>query len=71
MEIEGRNFLVAGGDSGLGGAATNMLQKAGANVVETEVTDEFSIKAALKTALRDGPGWSFATHSSRPQRPKA
>ena len=71
MEIEGHTFLVAGGGSGLGAATADMLLKAGANVVvadlkrdatdggarfvETDVSDEGSVKAAMETALRDGP----------------
>ena len=70
MEIEGRTFLVAGGGSGLGAATAAVLLKAGANVVaadlkrdtrgearfvETDVTDEGSVKAAVKAALEDGP----------------
>ena len=71
MEIEGRTFLVAGGGSGLGAATTLMLENAGANVViadlkrdeslgnarfvETDVTDEGSVKAAVQAAIENGP----------------
>ncbi len=67
MQIEGRTFLVAGGGSGLGAATARMLAEAGANVVvadlrgeaigensrfvETDVTDEQSVRDALTTAL--------------------
>lgn len=69
MEIESRTFLVAGGGSGLGGATAGMLAENGANVVvadlkgeatrdntrfiETNVTDEKSVRAAVAAALED------------------
>jgi NAD(P)-dependent dehydrogenase (short-subunit alcohol dehydrogenase family) len=72
MQIEGRTFLVAGGGSGLGAATTRMLAEAGANVVvadlrgeaanensrfvETDVTDEESVRGALGAALEDFGG---------------
>jgi NAD(P)-dependent dehydrogenase (short-subunit alcohol dehydrogenase family) len=68
MEIEGRTFLVAGGGSGLGAATAGMLTSAGANVVvadlkgeaaggnvrflETDVTDEGSVREAIEWATR-------------------
>ena len=70
MEIKDRTFLVAGGGSGLGAATARMLESAGANVVvadlkketdngarfvETDVTDEESVKAAVQAALENGP----------------
>ena len=70
MEIRGRTFLVAGGGSGLGAATALMLEAAGANVVvadlkgetggnarfvQTDVTDEVSVKAAVDAALENGP----------------
>lgn len=71
MEIKGRTFLVAGGGSGLGAATALMLENAGANVViadlkrdegvgdarfvETDVTDEESVKAAVEAAISNGP----------------
>ena len=70
MEIPGRNFLVTGGGSGLGLATARMLAGAGANVVaadlrgepganprfvETDVTDEGSVGAAVQAALESGP----------------
>jgi NAD(P)-dependent dehydrogenase (short-subunit alcohol dehydrogenase family) len=67
MQIEGRTFLVAGGSSGLGAATTRMLAGADANVVvadlkgvatgensrfvETDVTDEQSVRGAISAAL--------------------
>jgi NAD(P)-dependent dehydrogenase (short-subunit alcohol dehydrogenase family) len=63
--IEGNTFLVAGGSSGLGAATTNMLAASGARVVvadlkgeapedgrfvETDVTDEDSVRAAVGAA---------------------
>ena len=72
MRIEGHTFLIAGGGSGLGAATTRMLAEAGANVVvadlkgeaanensrfvETDVTDEESVRVALGTALEDFGG---------------
>ena len=70
MEISGRTFLVTGGGSGLGLATARMLAGAGANVVaadlrgepgasirfvETDVTDEESVGAAVQAALESGP----------------
>ncbi len=70
MEIPGRTFLVTGGGSGLGLATARMLAGAGANVVaadlrgepgantrfvETDVTDEGSVGAAVQAALESGP----------------
>ena len=68
MEIEGRTFLVAGCGSGLGAATAEMLTSAGANVVvadlkgeaaggnvrflETDVTDEGSVREAIEDATR-------------------
>ena len=69
MRIEESTFLVAGGGSGLGEATVNMLLGAGANVlvadlkgeeqgnarfVETDVTDEGSVQAAVDAALELG-----------------
>ena len=69
MRIEGSAFLVAGGGSGLGAATTNMLVASGARVVvadlkgeapedgrfvETEVTDENSVRSAVEEALKLG-----------------
>ncbi len=69
MRIEGNTFLVAGGGSGLGAATTDMLAAAGARVViadlkgeapedgrfvETDVTDEDSVRAAVGAALELG-----------------
>jgi NAD(P)-dependent dehydrogenase (short-subunit alcohol dehydrogenase family) len=67
MEIERRTFLVAGGGSGLGAATAGMLAGEGANVVvadlrdeaagddvrfvETDVTDEESVRAAIGEAV--------------------
>ena len=72
MQIEGRTFLVAGGGSGLGAATARMLSGEGANVlvadlkgeavgdntrfVETDVTDEESVREAIEEALRDFGG---------------
>src|SRR5215216_1662883 len=72
MEIEGRTFLVAGGGSGLGAATTEMLAGEGANVmvadlkgetaggnvrfVETDVTDEASVRGAIEEALQSFGG---------------
>jgi NAD(P)-dependent dehydrogenase (short-subunit alcohol dehydrogenase family) len=70
MQIRDRTFLVAGGGSGLGAATAEMLEAAGAKVVvadlvgepgdgarfvETDVTDEDSVKAAVEAALEAGP----------------
>ncbi len=69
MRIEGNTFLVAGGGSGLGAATTNMLAASGARVlvadlkgeapedgrfVETDVTDEDSVRSAVGEALELG-----------------
>ncbi len=70
MEIQGRTFLVTGGGSGLGAATAEKLAGAGANVVvadlergevgddfrfvETDVTDEESVQAAVDAALEFG-----------------
>jgi NAD(P)-dependent dehydrogenase (short-subunit alcohol dehydrogenase family) len=66
VRIEGNTFLVAGGGSGLGAATTNMLSASGARVVvadlegeapedgrfvETDVTDEDSVRAAVEAAV--------------------
>jgi NAD(P)-dependent dehydrogenase (short-subunit alcohol dehydrogenase family) len=72
MQIEGRTFLVAGGGSGLGAATAGMLAGEGANVVvadlkgepaggnsrfvETDVTDEGSVRGAIEEALREFGG---------------
>lgn len=66
MEIHGRTFLVTGGGSGLGAATAEMFAKTGANVViadlrgesseenirfvQTDVTDEGSVQAAVEAA---------------------
>ena len=70
MEIPGRTFLVTGGGSGLGLATARVLAGAGASVVaadlrgepaagirfvETNVTDEESVGAAVEAALESGP----------------
>ncbi len=70
MEIRGRTFLVTGGGSGLGAATARRLAAGGANVVvadleggevgddfrfvETDVTDEESVQAAVDAALELG-----------------
>jgi NAD(P)-dependent dehydrogenase (short-subunit alcohol dehydrogenase family) len=69
VRIDGNTFLVAGGGSGLGAATTNMLAAAGARVViadlegeapeggrfvETDVTDEEQVTAAVEAALELG-----------------
>ena len=69
MQISGITFLVAGGGSGLGAATTNMLAASGARVVvadlkgevpeggrfvETDVTDEGSVRSAVETAQELG-----------------
>jgi NAD(P)-dependent dehydrogenase (short-subunit alcohol dehydrogenase family) len=66
VQIDGTTFLVAGGGSGLGAATTNMLAASGARVVvadlkgeapeegsfiETDVTDEDSVRAAVEAAV--------------------
>jgi NAD(P)-dependent dehydrogenase (short-subunit alcohol dehydrogenase family) len=72
MKIEGRTFLVAGGGSGLGAATAGMLAAEGANVVvadlkgeaagdtvrfvETDVTDEDSVRGAIEDALQSFGG---------------
>jgi len=70
VEIPGRTFLVTGGGSGLGLATARVLARAGASVVaadlrgepaagirfvETDVTDEESVGAAVEAALESGP----------------
>ena len=69
MRIEGNTFLVAGGGSGLGAATVDMLAASGARVVvadlkgeapedgrfvETDVTNEDSVRAAVGEALEVG-----------------
>jgi NAD(P)-dependent dehydrogenase (short-subunit alcohol dehydrogenase family) len=69
VRVEGNTFLVAGGGSGLGAATTGMLAASGARVVvadlkgeapedgrfvETDVTDEDSVRAAVGEALEVG-----------------
>ncbi|HWS80472.1 MAG TPA: 3-hydroxyacyl-CoA dehydrogenase [Rubrobacter sp.] len=69
MRIEENTFLVAGGGSGLGEATARMLVASGARVVvadlkgeapeggrfvETDVTDESSVRAAVNAALEVG-----------------
>ena len=69
MRIDGKTFLVAGGGSGLGAATTDMLAAAGARVVvadlegeapegghfvETDVTDEERVRAAVEAAAELG-----------------
>jgi NAD(P)-dependent dehydrogenase (short-subunit alcohol dehydrogenase family) len=72
MEIEGSTFLVAGGGSGLGAATAGTLASEGANVVvadlageatgnntrfvETDVTDEESVREAIGEALSEFGG---------------
>src|SRR5215210_1732193 len=72
MEARGHTFLVAGGGSGLGAATASLLEGEGANVVvadlrgraagantrfvETDVTDEGSVKGAIDVALQDFGG---------------
>ncbi len=65
MQARGRTFLVTGGGSGLGAATARMLEGEGANVVvadlkggsirfvETDVTDEGSVKGAIDVALEN------------------
>ena len=68
MEVRGRTFLIAGGGSGLGAATAHSLAERGVNVVvadlkgeteganvrlvETDVTDEESVKGAIDVALQ-------------------
>ncbi len=69
MEIRGRTFLVTGGGSGLGAAVARDLASGGASVisadlegeesedirfVETDVTDEESMRNAVDAALESG-----------------
>jgi NAD(P)-dependent dehydrogenase (short-subunit alcohol dehydrogenase family) len=72
MEIAGRTFLVAGGGSGLGAATAEMLTGEGANVVvadlkgeaagdtvrfvETDVTNEASVRQTIEEALQSFGG---------------
>ena len=76
MQIEGHTFLVAGGGSGLGAATAGMLASGGANVVvadlkgeaaggnvrfvETDVTDEGSVREAIEGATRGFGGLNGA-----------
>jgi NAD(P)-dependent dehydrogenase (short-subunit alcohol dehydrogenase family) len=80
MEIEGRTFLVAGGGSGLGAATAEMLASEGANVVvadlrgeaaggnarfvETDVTDEASVRRAIEEASQSFGGLHGAINSA-------
>jgi NAD(P)-dependent dehydrogenase (short-subunit alcohol dehydrogenase family) len=69
VRVEENTFLVAGGGSGLGAATANMLADSGAQVVvadlkgealergrfvETDVTDEDSVREAVETAQELG-----------------
>ena len=69
MRVEENTFLVAGGGSGLGAATANMLADSGAQVVvadlkgealergrfvETDVTDEDSVRESVETAQELG-----------------
>jgi NAD(P)-dependent dehydrogenase (short-subunit alcohol dehydrogenase family) len=69
VRIDGNTFLVAGGGSGLGAATVGMLAASGARVivadlkgeapeggrfVETDVTDEDSVRATVEEALEAG-----------------
>jgi NAD(P)-dependent dehydrogenase (short-subunit alcohol dehydrogenase family) len=69
VRIDGNTYLVAGGGSGLGAATVGMLAASGARVVvadlkgeapeggrfvETDVTDEDSVRAAVEEALEAG-----------------
>ena len=72
MELRGRTFLVSGGGSGLGAATARTLAGEGANVVvadlkgqaagekprfvETDVTDEASVRGAIEAALQGSGG---------------
>jgi NAD(P)-dependent dehydrogenase (short-subunit alcohol dehydrogenase family) len=65
MQIDGSTFLITGGGSGLGAATARLLEESGANVVvadlrgegvnsrfvETDVTDEASVRGAVGAAL--------------------
>ena len=67
MQVEGNTFLITGGGSGLGAATARLLEESGANVVvadlkgedssansrfvQTDVTDEASVRDAVGTAL--------------------
>jgi NAD(P)-dependent dehydrogenase (short-subunit alcohol dehydrogenase family) len=69
VRIDGNTYLVAGGGSGLGAATVGMLDASGARVVvadlkgeapeggrfvETDVTDEDSVRATVEEALEAG-----------------
>ena len=69
MEARGRTFLITGGGSGLGAAVARDLASGGANVVvadlrgeedrdvcfvETDVTDEESVRSVVAAALESG-----------------
>ncbi len=72
MDVRGQTFLVTGGGSGLGAATACKLQAEGANVVvadlkgetagenvhfvETDATDEVSVKGAIDIALQSFGG---------------
>lgn len=65
MELRGRTFLVSGGGSGLGAATARTLEESGANVVvadlegegprfvETDVTNEESVRGAIGAAREE------------------
>lgn len=65
MEVQSRTFLVTGGGSGLGAATARALEEGGANVVvadlkgegprfvETDVTDEGSVREAIGAAREE------------------